>query len=220
MSDYNPDEAHLYSIMAQASYLRNRGDRENLLKKNGLEGWNIDNELSDKENTVFTKGDDVVFSIRGTDFSNSSGGKSGDLATDALLSLGLETITPRYRRSKKNLAKAQDKYKDKNIVITGHSLGSRIGIELAKEKGLEAHVFNQGSTVAHNKRGIVDKLLAGNKQKERIHSYHIVGDLISNSSIFDPSITTHILEPNPDVKKTKNPLYYHDLNHFKNTRIS
>ena len=223
MSKFNKDHMHLYGTASQSAYLRNRSDRQNLMNKNGLGEWKLDMELSNKEHTVYNNKNtgEVIFSVRGTDISNQQGGKAADLATDGVLMLGLEKITPRYKRSKKGLEKTQDKYKGKKIIISGHSLGGKIGSELAKEKKLEAHVFNQGSTVAHGRRGVIERLAGGKKakeQKKRINHYVVVGDAISNSSFFDPSITNHIVEPNPEVKRP-GVMYWHDTSHFNNTRI-
>lgn len=207
----------LYAAAAESAYKRNRVDREMHLAKHGYVDWEIDHELSGKENTVFKNSEGkVIFAVRGTDFKNEQGGKWGDLGTDALLSLGLETITPRYRRSKKNLKRTMKKYGNDNVTLTGHSLGGKIAHELALQNKLEAHLFNQGSTYVHTRRGI-DRKIFNSKEfrenKKRIHNYVVGGDAISNSSLVDPSVTTHLVPSNPDVEGG-GPLYWHNMGHF------
>ena len=210
------ERRHLYAVASQSTYMRNKVDRLKHMAQEGLEDWFLDDELSNKEHTVFVKGDKVIFAGRGTDISNKQGGRLGDLWADTLLSFGLEKLSGRYRRAKKGLEKTMKKHKGKEVVLTGHSLSGRLAIELGKKFNLETHAFNAGSTHIHAKRSLHEKVLSsvtGKKHRNKIHNYVVVGDTISNSSLFDLSMKNVIVKPNKRVKR-RGPMYWHSIEHF------
>jgi len=209
------ENSHLYSTISASTYKRNKKDRQKYLKMQGINNYSIDNELSNKYHSVYINNDNnnVVFGIRGTDVKD-----FGDLITDSALLFDLQAVTPRFRKAQNHLKKVQEKYKDKNITLTGHSLGGSISEQLAKTNNLKAHVFNKGSSPFGLNQRYLESLIS-NKGKDNVTSYITVGDSISNSSIFDPSTNNVIISPNDDLKNKSNPFYYHNIRHFHNTRI-
>lgn len=221
----NRDKVHLYSRASKASYARTRNEKQKIMDSEGLSDWVLDDQLSNKEHSVFThkNGRDVIFATRGTDFQNKNKGRAGDLFTDALLTVGLEKITPRYKRAERHLKRTLEKHKGKNTVLTGHSLGGEISNELAKKYDLESHVFNKGTSPSvHNMKAKTLQALFNSeqvkKQKKKNHSYVVPGDLISNSAIMDNTISNHVVEKNPELKGS-GILHPHNIDHFSNARV-
>jgi hypothetical protein len=212
--EYDPTKAHLYSSVAHSTYLRNKPDRQKFMNKQGLQDWVILNELSNKEHSVFVNGNNLIFGVRGTKPS-----KIEDIYNDVLLTFGLEKYGSRFKKTDKQLKKVKQSHKDKNIILTGHSLGGRIAMGLGKKHGLETHSFNTGSTSFHTDLGKT-KFLAEHKKflkdKKLIHNYEVVGDGISNSSLIDKSITNYIVDAKPS-KSNNNLFYHHSLHHFFKT---
>lgn len=217
-TEYNQDIAKLYASASATSYIRNnKNDREVFMRKQGLEGWSLDESLSNKEHAIWYNSEGkAIFAVRGTDFSNKQGGRVGDLFSDGVLTFGLEHVTPRYKRSERQLHRTESKYGKENVTLTGHSLGGRIVLGLGEKYGLETHAFHAGTSPLFVKQNLMKKHMNAVKSKPHLHNYSVIGDVISNSSVFDGSIQNHLIADNGDNEHVKSSgiIRAHDLGHF------
>ena len=107
-----------YGQMASIAYVNNNNVIQEL-EKYAQTGWTLDSNLSDTEKKVLFKDDEVVVSYRGTD-------STKDVLNDLSLLLGLDKLfSPRKRKERKHFKKVLQKYKGKQISLTGHSLGGK-----------------------------------------------------------------------------------------------
>lgn len=130
-------------------------------------------ELSDEESGVF-KNDllkQIIISFRGTTIIK-------DLITDWSILRGTFTNSKRYKKSETLLKKIMDLYSDYKIILTGHSLGGTLAINLCSNFNLEAIVFNSGHKIGSNftnynityytKQGDTNSMLGANSYKNVI----------------------------------------------------
>jgi hypothetical protein len=145
----------------------------------------------------------VVTSYRGTDLKDSD-----DLHTDALLAVGLENFTSRFKRAEKSYQSILNDYPKHNHVLASHSLGAAINLRVAEAypRVQEVHNYNPGSSVQAVRKNI--KATLAGSDKSHIHSYFIEGDLISTMGRGDPSHQFHVL---PMLAGSANP---HSLDQF------
>lgn len=164
-----------YSLISKAGYDTHYNDIDTAEKnlKVYLPAHDIIREFTDEESTTVIKRhpdgqDEIIFTIRGTDPSSLK-----DLQADAFILAGLPVnTTDRYINAENKYIKLREAYPDAKIIITAHSLGSTIGLDLAKKYDLEAHLFNIGSSPMEYLTGFPQ---GGNK----VTIYHIKGDPIS-----------------------------------------
>lgn len=210
-----------YSVLAKTAYMRNKQDRQNFANKYFGDRYQLLDQYSDKENTVYydQKDKKLIQAVRGTDFKNDQGGKVSDLASDVLLSFGLETLTPRYKRSEKLLKRLQADYPGMKVDLTGHSLGSTLASDLAMKYDLESHGFTPGFTYSGQikKHKTIHPETA--KKREKNHIYIVQPnesqfDPISISSALSPFHTVHMVKEKALPKKDRGLLQHHDLQHF------
>ena len=108
-----------------------------------LQGWQVDEDLSNMKETVFVHPEtkQVVFSSKGTNPAHFE-----DLITDGQL-----TVTPfrewkkfpRFGKSIEAFDRVQDKYgPEYGFRAVGHSLGGGVALTLADQRGIPATVFN------------------------------------------------------------------------------
>lgn len=102
-------------------------------------GYEIDPELSNRNRTLYYNKDTgkAILSFRGTNVKNKA-----DLATDALLALGLKDISSRFRNANKYSKRAIQKYGQDNVAFTGHSLGGSQALYVNSKHGNETHAYN------------------------------------------------------------------------------
>ena len=129
-----------------------------------VDGWKRDKEISNGKTSIYTKGNKVVISHRGTDTSDSQ-----DMDADKDIVLGSFSEThPRVKRAKVIADKAKKKYKGFSFSQVAHSLGGAVMEELIKYgKGIG---FNSGSSPAYN---------SFRSKPKNIDTYLIDGDFIS-----------------------------------------
>ena len=133
-------------------------------KTANVNGWKRDNEISNGKTSIYTKGNKVVISHRGTDTSDS---EDMDADKDSVLGSFNESH-PRVKRAKKIADKAKKKYKGFSFSQVGHSLGGMVMDELIRYgKGIG---FNSGSSPAYN---------SFRSKPKNIDTYLIDGDFIS-----------------------------------------
>lgn len=164
-----------YSLISKAGYDTHYNDVDTAEKnlKVYLPAHDIIREFTDQESTTVIKKhpdgqDEIIFTIRGTDPTSKE-----DLYADAFILAGLPVnSTSRYMNAENKYIKLRQQYPDAKIILTGHSLGATIGLDLAKKYDLEAHLFNIGSSPMEYITGFPQ---GGNK----VTIYHIKGDPIS-----------------------------------------
>lgn len=102
-------------------------------------GYEIDPELSNRNRTLYHNKDTgkAVYAFRGTNVKNKA-----DLATDALLALGLKEFSSRFKNANKYTKKAIEKYGKDNLSTASHSLGGSQSLYVNSKHGIEAHAFN------------------------------------------------------------------------------
>jgi hypothetical protein len=121
------------------------GDK-NSQKKIEQQGFIKDESLSNDNQTVFfnDKEKKLIFTVAGTH-------NLSDVGTDIYLASGNLKSTERYKSANKTLNKARIKYKPKEVVVTGHSLGGAIAQYIAK-KNDKVVTYNKGATLGQKTR--------------------------------------------------------------------
>lgn len=146
VDDAERPEMEKYAKFASSTYIPVE-EREEFLKKEGMEGFLLDKELSDVENTVFYNPDskEMVYGARG------SVAAKDWLVDDALIATGATNVfnyAPRYRSTKKRIEEARSKYGDYKHHLTGHSLGSTLISTAGSDMKIPFHGFSTGSSPA------------------------------------------------------------------------
>lgn len=188
-----------YGEFAHAAYLKM--DDKNI----EIPGYTLDKELSDDKSKVYTKEDtkeepkeepkeeEAILAIRGT-------ASLSDVLPDVALIQGILTSTSRYKKEQDKLVRMMHKYKGFKFVVTGHSLGGSIALELAKKyKNVEAYIFNTGASHWSLAYSLADKLkckISGKYCRKNIHSFRVLGDPISllsfgNTTVMPNSLNVH-----------------------------
>jgi len=131
----------------------------------------VDKSLSGKRVKVYTKGDKVIVSHRGT-------ASAKDIYNDAMFTMGLIKHTKRYKHAKKIQKEAEKKYQGKEITTVGHSLGGALAERVAK-KGTKVVTFNKADVSfanSHKRKNQVDLKTESdivglnNKRKKILHT--------------------------------------------------
>ena len=149
--------------------------------------------VTKKENTI-------VMSIRGTDLTRL---EENDILTDALLAFGQEKCRNCYKNTYTNLLEIHKAYPTYKIILTGHSLGGRIAVDLLdSDLGKyvdEVHVFNCATAPAHlyPSRPCFMDTIPKNKinfceNRDKLHIHLVNNDPISILSIGDKSKTKKV----------------------------
>jgi hypothetical protein len=142
------DEARQYAQLANAGY-----------SGADVDGYDIDRELSNRHRTVYVSKDTgkATLALAGTRL-NKRTTRMGDLGTDALLALGLQSLSSRFQNSKKVARAAIEKYGQENVSATGHSLGGSQALYLNQRLGVGAHAYNPGAPPSMVRKSLFDKL--------------------------------------------------------------
>jgi hypothetical protein len=162
-------------------------------------GYEIDPELSNKNRTLYYNKDTnkAVYSFKGTNPRNIH-----DLATDALLAVGLQDISSRFRNANKYTKRAVEKYGKDNLTLAGHSLGASQSLYVNSKQGIEAHAFNPFVEPKIKKANLLTKAMYSLFKKpvqSNAYIYRTTTDPISIfSNLSDAQVKT--IQP-----KSKNP---------------
>jgi hypothetical protein len=146
-------EQHEAAVLSKAAYdyLREGPEAtQSELAQYGLEGYQVDDELSDAYSVVITRPDgSAVISYRGTDALE-------DAAPDFQILLGRHSpfvdrfalhrhlVTDRFERASQKFEATQAKHSI--AYLTGHSLGGTQAISTARKHGVQSVSFNPGSS--------------------------------------------------------------------------
>jgi len=182
--DDKNDKQYKYATLAKSSYdyYHTNVPKTKIELASHLPDFELVEDLSDINSTVLydDKTKDLVISYRGTDPTNIK-----DIVADAQILLGnpIENLTAgcygRFCEAEQKYERAKERFPQANISTTGHSLGGKLGLYVAKKNDLEANVFNVGSSPfdAFFQLKTLDN-------KNPINVYHTSGDPISLSNRF------------------------------------
>ncbi len=123
--------------------------------------------------------------------------------TDVAFALGGLKYTPRYWSADNTLKEAKKKYKGFDVSVTGHSLGSTIGQQIASKGGGDKFYGLDGGFTLGQK-------FSDNKN---FHDYRVEGDDVSGVGAFNPNMTTI------KNKGWHEPILSHGLHHIKDEKI-
>jgi hypothetical protein len=108
-----------------------------------VKGYTIDKSLSTPDRTAYVDSEgNLVMAFRGTDLKNKNN-TWRDLGTDALVGLGLQKLSSRYKNQQKGLDSAIEKYGKDKVRTTGHSLGGALATTVGARRGVKSSSFNQ-----------------------------------------------------------------------------
>jgi hypothetical protein len=145
-------------------------------------GYRINYDLSNSGVLVVDKKKDRYISVKGTDPYNPK-----DLASDFMLSLGLQKSNPQFQERKNHIKGIMRNDPTKNYYLTSHSLGSSIVLQsMVSSPSIrnitkKAYLFNQGSTP------VFEATLRPSREVEdilnkKIESHKHANDFISKSA--------------------------------------
>jgi hypothetical protein len=174
-----------YSVLSKASYDYYHKGLPTAQKELGnysqTKGYKIDPKLSNKNAVVLEKGDEIVISYRGTVLTNPS-----DLLADTEILLGRDKIkvflNDRFDEADNLYNKVKAEYPDKEIILTGHSLGSAEAIYVGTKNNTRSVSFNEGTSPLS---ALFSRF--GSRETDKKQTVYITGkDIISNLSILEP----------------------------------
>lgn len=126
------------SVLAKLSDISYDQDLGSRKRKASEVGFVIDEELSNDQYTTYVDGaGEAVVAYRGTR-------DLVDWADNAYVAAGIHQINPRFQAAEQVAHKAKRKYK--KVRLTGHSLGGKMANHVNSVTGLEADVFNPGTS--------------------------------------------------------------------------
>jgi len=161
-ADTASDSFNKLKIMASHSYSDKIPD-----------GYKLDSELSNRREKVYHDDNgNAVVSYRGTTLNKKDALR--DLGADALLMLGLQDKSSRFKKGVDVANKAKEKYN--NVELTGHSLGGSIANYVSSKTGLSGNAYNSGLGL-----GSIGKKSYMNDSK--INNYNTLTDPISAGNI-------------------------------------
>jgi hypothetical protein len=201
-------EQHLYATLAKASYdfYHHGGIKAQKELNEYRTGYQLDADLSNKNATVMSKGNDVAISYRGTDLSNFS-----DLLADGEILFGRDKLgiflNDRFDQADQLYNKVKEKYPNKEITLTGHSLGSGLGIYVGNKNNIKSVTFNEGVSPL----GALFSRF-GNRESSRKQTVYISAqDILSNLSILEPYNIKYVAGTDSSVTSF---FTSHSLNYF------
>jgi hypothetical protein len=199
-----------YGYMSSLAYKDAKKRAEGLAKH----GFNLDEELSNEDILVAhnpqTK--EVVHAITGSRFDDPKN-KFRDIRSDLGILAGTDRLGKRTSEITDVVKKSQKKYgKDYNYTNTGHSLGSRVSMNVSKKLGIDHVGFNQGSSPLGAVSDRIARLFGRDKKATRIN-YTTGKDFISKSSqLLDDDVETNVVPLKKDVSTGLAGL--HSIKHF------
>jgi predicted esterase YcpF (UPF0227 family) len=96
-------------------------------------------------------------SFRGTDL-KSKQNKWKDLGSDALLAVGLQELSSRFRNAKKATKAAVEKYGHDNVELVGFSLGGSQALYANAKHNVKTTALNPGTSPGFVKKTLFDRL--------------------------------------------------------------
>ena len=198
----NKDE--IYALISQESYVSK--DK----RKHNIEGYTYYKDASTERTAIYVNNTNntIIIGHRGTVPTNKS-----DLEADVYIATGTFGRSNRLKRSKEVVDKAIQKYPNYKIENTGHSLGGRVALEIARKLPVEdskAVVFNPGFSPLDIGKTISDNLKAKNENSN-------LAKKIKNQTIYstglDPVSISGLLSSGVKVIKPTS-INIHSLSNF------
>ena len=180
------DSKKKYAVFAKAVYALSTGERKKIPGELRQDGWIYMEKFSNGNMATWVNNQEKEFilSFRGTDFS-----RADDLVNDAAIVFGLSKNLPRVKEGILNgsaiINAIRRSFPGYTLTITGHSLGGKIGINVAVTLRLNAHLFNIGSSPADKGSDIMYALICPIARLKTCRAfasvvhYHVVGDPLS-----------------------------------------
>lgn len=174
--------------LLQASYKSQRQAKEMLEKK----GYKYDPELSSMTDKVYLdpKGSPVVLhrgSVRVSDW----------IGSNLPLAVGLESISPRFKKSKEVINQVKKKYEGRPVTSVGHSLGGSLAEKSGADKAITYQkgtgLFDVARQIAPNQIDIRSKF----DLPSALSSYQTGGQRIQLKGPLNP-LSTHSVERLPE----------------------
>ena len=171
-------------------------------------GYSVDGELETSTMmVVFDKiSKKAILAFRGTKLPDIR-----DVQLDIALILNKQLTSDRFRSALVYANAAIVKYGKRNLSVCGHSIGATIGIHVAQELGLSAHVYNPGYSPFGDLKAWFDlirnrkcethspqnkNVAKAARKRNHINIYIVKGDYISNLILSkdDSSHRIHVFE--------------------------
>jgi predicted esterase YcpF (UPF0227 family) len=176
---------HKYARLSNVAYATYYHGNNSPQVKKTLEGlpetrnFKVDHALTNRNATVLhdpTTGEAVI-AYRGTDPRNYD-----DIYTDAMIAVGKEHETKRFKDAEKLFHRTATKYGRENISLTGHSLGGGQALHVGELHDIKNVSYNPGMSPRQIKQGLRGRY-AGNVSRSTIYRTHLdpvsVGTLIA-----------------------------------------
>lgn len=181
-----------FAKMAQDSYLE-VGSRKG--ESEGIDGWKINSQFSNKRHVVYSRGNNHTFVLRGT-------ADTADLMPDLGIIAGTSDKSPAFIEARKQFEAAQ-KALGGIWNTTGHSLGGTKAMFLAQNSGglVSSYAFNPGFHSFADDR--IDT------KYDKHHVFTIQGDPVSNSIL-----TRDLAHLKVSDAASFNPLKNHSMSNF------
>jgi len=179
-------EQHKYSLLAKSSYdfyytgLDKTQQQLDIYPQTRY--FAINTDLTNKNALVLVSPEEVVVSYRGTDPKNVS-----DLATDAQIFLGLDKIpihfNDRFSEADRIYNSVKKEYPNRNITLTGHSLGGAEAVYVGMKNSEDSITFNEGASPLSS---LFSQITGDSKNYSKQKIYLTGQDLLSNSAALQP----------------------------------
>lgn len=202
-------QQQFYGYMSSLAYKSPKERSEGLAKH----GFILDPQLSNEDILVAhnPKTKEVVHAITGSRFTDPKN-KFRDIRSDLGILAGTDRLGKRTAEITDVVKKSQKKYgKTYNYTNTGHSLGSRVSMNVSKKLGIDHVGFNQGSSPLGAVSDRIARLFGRDKKATRIN-YTTGKDFISKSSQLLDDVETNVVPLKKDVKTDLAGL--HSIKHF------
>jgi len=163
--------------LSSIHYIYNKDPKKGTRRAKRL-GWDVNQDLSNQEVITYQKDNKVHLNYAGTNILNPR-----DIVSDIMLATGKKSLdfTGRKRRTRHIMRKLGD---DKDYSLSGHSLGSSIGLSILQEsksirdRTKEAHFYNPGLTAPFAKAIKADKKDKA-ELNEKVTIHRVKGDIVS-----------------------------------------
>jgi len=126
-----PQEDDIYAQISRDVY-NSVGNRKNVGE------FEYDSDLGDSEEGVYVSGTKAIIGYRGSSTARDW------LVSDIKIALGSEPSDPRVQKSIRFYEEVKEKYPNKTIIVTGHSLGGRLATLVSQATGAKAITFSTG----------------------------------------------------------------------------